>query len=131
MANISAIANAVRSAMCDAMVDSLDAGSGAGKVKIYTTAKGTLLATITLNDPAFGAASNGVATVDSDPTISGTAVAGGVAAVAEFTDSDDNIKFEGTVTATGGGGALTLASTTIANGGTVTIGGGTITIPAA
>lgn len=130
MANISAIANAVRSAMCDALVDSLDAGSGAGKVKIYTTAKGTLLVTITLNDPAFGAASNGVATVDSDPTISGTAVAGGVAAVAEFTDSDDNIKFEGTVTATGGGGALTLGSTTIANLGTVTITGGTITMPA-
>lgn len=131
MSNISAIANAVRSAMCDAFVDSLDAGSGSGKVKIYTTAKGTLLVTINLNKPAFGSASNGVATIDSDPTVSGTAVSDGAAAVAEFTDSDDNIKFEGTVTATGGGGAVTLASTTIANGGTVAINGGTITMPAA
>lgn len=127
---LSSIANAVRSAMCDAMVDSLDAGSGAGKVKIYTTAKGTLLATLTLNDPAFGAASNGVATVDSDPAITATAVAGGNAAVGEFLDSDDNIKFEGTVTATGGGGDITIASVTIANGGTVTLTGGTITMPA-
>jgi hypothetical protein len=116
--------------MCDAAVDSLDAGSGAGKIKIYTAAKATLLATLTLNDPAFGAASNGVATVDSDPAVTATAAAGGDAAVCEFTDSDDNIKFEGTVTATGGGGAITIASVTIANGGTVTLTGGTITMPA-
>jgi hypothetical protein len=131
MANLSALANAVRSAMCDAAVDSLDAGSGAGKVKIYTTAKAALLVTITLNDPAFGSASNGVATVSTSPSApSGTAVAGGTAAVAEFLDSDDNVKWEGTVTATGGGGALTIASTTISDGGTVQITGGTITMPA-
>lgn len=132
MANISAIANAVRSAMCDALVDSLDAGSGAGKVKIYTTAKGTLLATVTLNDPAFGAASNGVATVSTTPAApTGSAVADGDSAVCEFLDSDNNIKFEGTVTATGGGGTLTLADVTLANGSTVNITGGTITMPAA
>jgi hypothetical protein len=117
--------------MCDAAVDAIDAGSAAGKCKLYTTAKGTLLVTITFNDPAFGAASNGVATVSTSPSApTGTAAAGGDAAVAVFTDSDDNIKYEGTVTVTGGGGAVTLASLTIANGATVSITGGTFTMPA-
>ena len=71
---------AARNAACDAVVDLLDAGAGAGTIKIYTgsqpasandAASGTLLATITLSDPAFGAASTGVATMAGTP-LSGT-----------------------------------------------------------
>ena len=49
-----------RNAACDAIVDLLDSGL----VKIYTTGSGTLLATMTLNATAFGAASTGVATAN-------------------------------------------------------------------
>jgi hypothetical protein len=90
MASDVRITNAVRSAMCDALVDLLDAGAGAATIKIYTEGSGrpagpstaisdqTLLATLTCSDPAFGAASNGVATAsaitsDSSADDTGTA----------------------------------------------------------
>lgn len=66
------LTNAAASAAADAVVDLIDAGAAAGTIKIYgdtiptnaDTAVGaqTLLATLTFSDPAFGAASNGVAT---------------------------------------------------------------------
>lgn len=60
-----------RNAAVDAVVDRLDADTLPGKVEIRTGAQpasagdaatGTLLATITLNKPAFGAAATGTAT---------------------------------------------------------------------
>lgn len=128
------IADAVRTARNDVLVDSLDAGSGAGTIKIYsgtrpTTANdaitGTLLATITCADPAFGASSSGAATL-ADPA-SVNAVATGTATHFRAADSDGNTKFDGLVTATGGGGDLTLGTTSITSGLAVDITGGTIT----
>lgn len=68
------LSNAAASAAADAVVDMIDAGAGAGTIKLYSgtiptnadTAVGaqTLLATLTFSDPAFGAASNGVATAN-------------------------------------------------------------------
>jgi hypothetical protein len=131
MSNLSNLSAACRSAMCAAGVGRLDAGAGAGKVKLYTTGKATLLATITFNDPAFVSPVAGVATVSVSPSKpSGTGVADGPAAVAEFTDSAGNVEFDGTVTTTGGGGAITLASVDIVTDAAVEITGGTITMPA-
>jgi hypothetical protein len=131
MSNLSNLSAACRSAMCAAGVGRLDAGAGAGKVKLYTTGKATLLATITFNDPAFVSPVAGVATVSVSPSKpSGTGVADGPAAVAEFTDSAGNIEFDGTVTTTGGGGAITMASVDIVTDAAVEITGGTITMPA-
>jgi hypothetical protein len=129
--------NAIRSTMCDAIVDALDAGAAAGTIAIRSgsrpalptdTATGTLLVTITCADPAFGAASNGVATI-SDPSPV-NAVATGTASWFRAFDSDGNAKWDGSVTATGGGGDLTLASTSITSGQPVDITGGTVTVPA-
>lgn len=87
MASDPRLTNAAASAAADAVVDRLDTG-GAGTIKIYTgtiptdadTAVGaqTLLATLTFNATAFGAASNGVATAnaitsDSSADATGTA----------------------------------------------------------
>lgn len=82
------LTNASASAAADAVVDRIDAGAGAGTIKIYSgtiptdadTAVGaqTLLATLTFSDPAFGAASNGVATasaITSDASADATATA--------------------------------------------------------
>lgn len=61
------ISNVAARAACDAIVDLLDEGSAAGLVKGYsgvqpadpdTAATGTLLFTLTLGDPAFGAAAD-------------------------------------------------------------------------
>lgn len=84
-------------AACNAIVDLLDAGSGAGHIRL-TLANGTTeVATCVGQDPFFGNAVAGVATqsgsaVDSDAT-------GNVAAVTLFQarDSDNNMVWSGTV----------------------------------
>jgi hypothetical protein len=130
---------AARNAAADAVVDLADAGSGAATVQVRTgsqpasandAATGTLLVTITLNDPAFGAASSGVATLDVDPALTATAVATGTAGWFRMLDSTGATVMDGAVTATGGGGDLTLASTSIASGTEVSITSGTVTMPA-
>ncbi len=120
-------ATAVRTILADAAVDQVDAGSGAGKIRIR--AGSTTLCDIALADPAFGAAVNGVASLSSLPR-SGTAVASGTADNFQALDSDNNVKFSGSVTATGGGGDLTLDTVTINNGETITINSGAYTAPA-
>ena len=87
-----------------------------------------MLATITLADPAFGAASSGVAALASLPK-SGTAVASGTADNFQLTDSDDNVIFSGSVTATGGGGDIEIDDTGITSGDTVTCSAGGYTAP--
>jgi len=130
------LTTALRNGMCDLIVDSLDAGAGAGTIQIRsgtrpadpaTTATGTLLATVTCIDPAFGAASSGAATL-ADPT-SVTAVATGTATWFRALDSTGAACFDGSVTATGGGGDLTLGTVSITSGLAVDLTGGTITVP--
>ena len=76
------IAKIAQTDACDAIVDLLDGGAGAGTFDCYdgaqpatpqAAATGNYAVQITLNDPAFGAASTaGVATMDPTPTPSGT-----------------------------------------------------------
>lgn len=126
-----------RNAMCDTLVDRFDAGSGAGKLEIRSgsrpasandAATGTLLATVTLADPAFGSSASGVATLTDPAAVLG--VAAGTASWFRGLDSDNNTVCDGSVTATGGGGDLTLGTTTISVGLSVDVTGGTITMPA-
>jgi hypothetical protein len=124
--------------MCDALVDLLDAGAGAGTIQIRSgtrpatandAATGTLLATVTLADPAFGAAANGVATLTDPAPV--TAAAAGTATWFRALDSTGATVMDGSVTATGGGGDLTLATTALTVGLSVDITGGTVTMPGA
>lgn len=130
------LSTAARNAAANAAVDLLDGGSGPGTMQIRsgtrpatpaTTATGTLLATVTFADPAFGAASTGVKTVADPAPV--TAAATGTASWCRLLDSNAVAVLDGDVTATGGGGDVTLASTSIASGQTVDITGGTITMP--
>lgn len=132
------LSNAARSAAADAVVDLLDAGSTGGLLRIYTgsqpagpgsTATGDLLAELDLADPAFGSASNGVAAIDADPALSTTGVDDGAAGWFRLLDSNELAVVDGTVTATGAGGDLTLNTTTISVGLTVEVTGGSITMP--
>lgn len=103
------LTNAAASAAADAVVDLIDAG-GAGTIKIYTgtiptdanTAVGaqTLLATLTFNATAFGAASNGVATAnaitsDSSADATGTAAWARIASGAGTTIMDVTVGTSG------------------------------------
>jgi hypothetical protein len=127
----------VRSGIADYLAGRLDTGSGAGYIEIRsgtrpagpaTTATGTLLATVTLADPAFGAASSGVSTLTNPASV--TAVATGTASWFRAFASDGTARFDGRVTATGGGGDLTLTSVSITSGQSVDVTGGTLTQPA-
>ena len=125
-----------RNAAVGAVVGLIDAGSGPGVMEIRTGTKpgvgaaatGTLLATVTFGDPAYAAPSSGAASVNDPAGV--TAVGTGTAGWCRVKDSTGATVKDGVVTATGGGGDVTLASTSISTGQTVDITGGSITMPA-
>lgn len=126
------LTNAARSAAADAVVDLVDGGAGSGKIRLQSAAS-AYLCDIALADPAFGAAANGVATAAGLPKSgTGLAAAGGGTACTKFevTDSTNAVVWSGTVTATGGGGDITLDNVSIAEGQTVNLTSLTYTQPA-
>lgn len=133
------LTNATALAAVNAIVDRVDQGSGAGKLKIYSgtppadadtaLAGNTLLAELTMSDPAFGDAADGtgsaVATANS---ITGdtSADASGTATFARLTDSDDNVLWQGTVGTSGAD--VNLDSVTIVALGEVNVTSMTVTL---
>lgn len=105
---------AIRNSLADLVVDAIDVGTtdATGDIIIQTSADATLC-TVTFANPAFGAASGGTATGSSFPR-EGTAGAAGTATKFRVRNRDNTEIFQGTVTATGGGGDMELSSTTIA-----------------
>lgn len=135
---VTRIPNNVRSAMADAAVDLIDAGPAAGAVQIRTggqpaaagaAATGTLLGTLTLSDPAFGAAANGVATA-SPITGDSSADASGTAGWYRVLDSTGATVMDGAISEAGGGGDMILSETDIVAGGTISVTSWTVTQPA-
>lgn len=135
---VTRLTNAVRSAMADAAVDLIDAGSGPGTVQIRTgdqpatagtAASGTLLGTLTLSDPAFGAAVNGVATAGA-VTGDASADATGTAGWFRVLDSSGATVMDGAISEAGGGGDMILDNVSIVAGGTISITSWTVTQPA-
>lgn len=120
---------------CDAIVDDIDAGSGAGTIAIRTGTQptnvgdadtGTLLGTLTFSDPAFGSSSTGTATA-SAITSDTNADASGTAGHFRIKDSDANIVADGTCGQ--GSGDLSFDNATIVSGGTIAINSFTVTVP--
>jgi hypothetical protein len=120
-----------RNAACNAVVDLCDAGSGAGKLQIKTSAGTSTfdngrVATLTFSDPAFGNASTGVATASA--ITSDTNAAAGTAAKAYFYDSDNTPILSCAVGTSGSD--INLSSVSIGSGDTVSISSLTVTMPA-
>lgn len=85
---------ATKTARMQAVIDQIDAGAGAGKLKIRDSSN-NVLATLTLADPC-GTASAGVLTFDFDPDISDiSADASGTAANAIITDHHGDQRSDG------------------------------------
>lgn len=117
---------ACKQARLEAVIAKIDAGAGAGKLKIGTAGMASTLATLTLADPC-GSASGDTLTFDFDPDISDTSADNtGTAAAAIITDSDDNTIISG-LTVGLAATDIILDSTSITAGQTVTITTGTIT----
>lgn len=123
----------VRDAMANAWAATANGGtvqirSGTMPATPQTAASGTLLATLTLSGTAFGASSTGTATaaaITGDTSVDAT----GTATWFRVLSSSAVALWDGDVTATGGGGALTLDSTSLVQGGTANVTAWAITQP--
>lgn len=109
---------AVRNGIADFVVDQLDEGTPPGLL-VFQTSGGSTVATLTLANPAFGAASSGTATAGA--IVSDTNAAGGTTTKAELRNAAGTAKILCSVTATGGGGDITLSSAIISAGQTVSM----------
>ena len=131
------LANQTQQYACDAVVDFIDNGAGAGTITIYSTpqpttandtATGTLLATLTFADPAFGAANtSGVAALDAAITGDTSADATGTAVWARILTSAGATVFDCDVNTTGA--TINFDSVSFVVGGSVDITSFTVTHP--
>jgi hypothetical protein len=133
MANLRVTA-ALRNARLDGLKTAIDAGAGAGLIKIYTGTQpanadaalsgNTLLGTLTFTDPSAPAASGGVLTF-STITQDTAADATGTATWARITDSTGATVFDCDVGTSGA--TINLNTTSIVTGGPIQISSFTIT----
>lgn len=135
---VTRLANATRSAMIAGIGARADAGSGPGTVQIRigaqpasaeSAATGTLLGTLTLSDPSFGAPVNGVATANA-VTGDTSADAAGEAGWFRVLDSTGATVMDGSISEAGGGGDMIVADSTTYVGSAITITSWTVTQPA-
>lgn len=129
------ISSSLRNAMADLIGTAVDAGSGAGKLEIYTgtldaaldPTGDTLLATLTLNDPSTSGAASGVETFNvSGVTV--TVAASGTAGWFRIVDSANNPVIGGNIATSSA--ALVTSTVSWLAGGTATLTAGSVTVPA-
>ncbi len=128
-----------RNASGNAIVTLIDNGSANpnGFMEIRTGSKpatpqdsatGTLLATLSFSNPAFGSFSGGAATANAispDTSVDAT----GLASWFRIYNRDSQAVLDGTITATGGGGDLEFDNVNFIESGTVQITSMTIAMP--
>lgn len=130
------LAQLTANAMADAIDDRVNAG-GAGKIIIYSGTEpatadtalsgNTVLATFTLSNPAFGAASSGVITLAGVPKTVAAAATANATFFRLFQSDGATCVAQGTVGTSGQ--QLNLNTISITSGVNVTITSGTITMP--
>lgn len=119
------IAVATADDVADVITALLDGGSvqireGYQPATADDAATGTLLVTITLNNPAFSASSSGIA--DADTTgLSGTAAASGTAGWFRALASGGAKVLDGSCSASGGSGDMQLSDTAVTSGHEITV----------
>lgn len=129
--------NSVKNSVLTPLKDAIDAGSGAGTIKIYTGTQPTLasdavttqtlLGTLTFSDPC-GSVASGALTM-SAITQDSSADADGTATWARIADSTGATVMDVNVSVTGGGGALQMNTTSIVAGGPILISSFVISVP--
>ncbi len=117
---------AFRTAVADAIDGLVNTGSGTATL-VFETSGDAEVATISLANPAFGAASAGVITLAGVP-LQDTDAAGGTIAQGSLFDRDGTKLLEGTAGV--GSGEFQLSSLVLAATETMTLTSLTITVPA-
>ncbi len=127
---------AARNASVAAIAALADAGSGPGKIELRTgtqpasgndAATGTLLATWTLADPAWGSPSAGTAALDASPVITTQAVAAGTAGWWRMLDSAGTTVLDGAAGGPSSGAQLILDNPVVAVDQVLNLTAGTMT----
>lgn len=119
---------AARNAGVNAITALVDAGSGAGKL-VFRNSGGTVLATLTMSDPAFASASSGSAAASA--ITAANAVAAGTAAFCDVMDSSNVVVFDDlTVGVTGSGSDIEFSSVAWASGDNISVSSFTFSIGA-
>lgn len=131
------IATTLKNSMLTPVKDAIDAGSGAGTIKVYTSPMATLpsdaistqtlLGTLTFSDPSGASPTGGVFTA-SAITQDSSADATGTAAWARIQDSTGTVVMDVDITATGGGGSMQMNTTSVVIGGPISISALTVTL---
>jgi hypothetical protein len=134
------ISTAARNAACDAIVDLVDGGTGAGTIKVRTgspptnvsdASSGTLLGTLTFSATAFGAASSGVATANSITSDTSADASGDAGHFRVYAGAagDTSAIMQGTAGNSGDSPDLTFDNKAIVAGGVIAITSFTVTVP--
>jgi hypothetical protein len=140
MASNFKLSTSARDAACNAIVDLIDAGTGAGRIEIRVGApptnvgdasSGTLLGTLTFSATAFGASSSGVATAaaitsDTSADASGDA---GYFRIYQGAGGDTAALMQGTAGEAADTPDLTFDNKSIVLAGTIAISSMTVTVP--
>lgn len=125
-------ATTLGNALLDALDDAVNAGAGAGKIQFAAAADtsfSTILAEITCQDPAFGAASAGSIALAGTPLSDPSANNSGTIGLYRFVDSTGAAKWRGTVSLSGDGGDMILSSLSVTAGQVFTLNYATISLP--
>lgn len=132
------LATTTQNTTCQALVGFIDNGStiAAGQILIYsgsqpatpqTAASGTLLVTVSFNNPSFGAPSVGVSTMATGTAVSATVSTSGTAGWFRVQNRAGNTVFDGAISTSGSD--MNFDNVNFVAGGTVTINSATITVP--
>lgn len=134
------LSTAARNAACNAIVDLVDGGAGAGRLEIRVgspptncsdASSGLLLGTLTFSATAFGAAATGVATaaaITSDTSADNSGDAGYFRVFAGGA-ADTACLFQGTAGEAADTPNMTFDEKTIVAGGTIACSSFTVTVP--
>lgn len=127
------LADAARNAAVNAIVDLIDVGSTNAQGTLQFRDASQVIASLSLNNPAFGASASGSAALDVTGTISGTVTPAGASTIDRFRIVDRNVTtiFDGASGSVAVSGAdINLSSVAVNQNDVVEITGLTVSVPA-